>query len=182
MTQHGGAEALFAPKRSLQWTAVCLIALAATAPFLGKAFHVDDTLYLAVARQILAKPWDPYGADVLWEKVPESLFDADFNPPLWSYLMAGVLAVTGEPAVTVMPDPVAGQAIATFRASHSRWPEVAMHLLESVFVAAAIAALHALGRRFVRWPLTATALVALSPALLPGQNVMLEGPVLAFWL
>ena len=81
---------------------LCFIVAAATVPFLGKAFHIDDPLYLAVARQILAKPWDPFGAEILWEKSPEYLFDADFNPPLWNYLMAGVLAITGEPTVTTL--------------------------------------------------------------------------------
>ncbi len=164
------------------WLAVTLVAAVATLPFLGKAFHIDDPLYLAVARQILRKPWDPFGAEVLWEKEPETLFDADFNPPLWSYLLAGMLAWSGEPAVQVRAAEPTADGTLQFRAETSRRPEIALHLLESVFVAAAICGLFALGRRFTRWPLAATALVALSPAMLPGQNVMLEGPVMAFWL
>lgn len=166
-----------------QRVGLSLIVLVATVPFFGKAFHVDDPLYLAVARQILAKPWDPFGAEILWEKTEEPLFDADFNPPLWSYLLAPVLAITGEPKVTVVPAGKNDQGTPIFRAEPpSRLPEVAMHLVESIFVAAAIVALYLLSKRWVRWPLTATALVALSPAMLPGQNVMLEGPVMAFWL
>ena len=156
-----------------QVLALTFIILIATVPFLGKAFHIDDALYLYVARQILEKPWDPFSAEVLWEKVPESLFDANFNPPLWNYLMAGVLALTGEPTVKIK------QGITP---SAARTPEIALHLLESCFVAAAILATFLIARRFVRWPLTATMLVVLSPAMLPGQNVMLEGPLLAFWL
>jgi hypothetical protein len=167
----------------LQRVGLSLIVLVATVPFLGKAFHVDDPLYLAVARQILEKPWDPFGAEILWEKSDESLFDADFNPPLWSYLMAGVLKLSGEPSVTVEPAGMDDRGTQLFEASPaSRLPEITMHVLESVFVAAAIVALYLLSKRWVRWPLTATALVALSPAMLPGQNVMLEGPVMAFWL
>jgi hypothetical protein len=160
-----------------------LIILSATVPFLGKAFHIDDPLYLAVARQILSKPHDPYGADILWERAYEPLFDADFNPPLWSYLLAGVMAITGEPEVRVVEVGQNEHGVATYRAEPaSRLPEIAMHGLEAVFVAAAIVACFSLSRRFVRWPATATALVALGPAMLPGQNVMLEGPVMAFWL
>ena len=173
----------FARGASGQRLGLCLIIFVATAPFLGKAFHVDDPLYLAVARQILAKPWDPFGARILWERAEEPLFDADFNPPLWSYVLAGVLSVTGEPEVTVVPAGTDEHGTQHFRAVQpSRMPEVATHLAESFFVAAAIVALFLLSKRWVRWPLTATALVALSPAMLPGQNVMLEGPVMAFWL
>jgi len=168
--------------RDTKWLGLGLIILATTVPFLGKAFHIDDPLYLAVARQILVNPWDPFGAEVLWEKAPESLFDADFNPPLWSYCLAGVMALTGEPEAHVESAGTSEQGTPLFKAASSRWPEVAMHLLESLFSGAAIIALYLLSQRWVRWPLTATALVALSPAMLPGQNVMLEGPVMAFWL
>jgi 4-amino-4-deoxy-L-arabinose transferase-like glycosyltransferase len=137
--------------------ALAAVVLVAVLPFLGKAFHIDDVLYLAVARQILREPLDPYGAQITWEKEPESLFDADFNPPLWNYLMAAVMAVAGE-------------------------SEIALHLLEGVFVAGAAVAMYGLSRRYVRWPLAATSLLVLSPAMLPGLNVMLEAPTMAFWL
>src|SRR6266516_648125 len=130
---------------------LCLIVLAATVPFLGKPFHIDDPLYLAVARQILQKPWDPFGAEILWEKTPESLFDADFNPPLWSYFLAGAVAITGEPAVITEPAGETAQGTPAFSVTSSRVPEIAAHLLESAFVAAAIVALYLLGRRWVRW-------------------------------
>jgi hypothetical protein len=168
--------------RTAQGIGLGLIVLAATLPFLGKAFHIDDPLYLAVARQILVRPWDPYGAQVLWERDYESLFDADFNPPLWSYLLAGVMKCTGEPQVQVVETGTTEHGAPTYSVLPvSRLPELAMHGLEALFVAAAIVALHGIAVRTVRWPLTATALIALSPAMLPGQNVMLEGPVLAFW-
>jgi hypothetical protein len=162
--------------------ALGLVIFAATVPFLGKAFHIDDALYLVVAQQILAEPLDPYGAEVLWEREPESLFDANFNPPLWNYLMAGVLAITGEPTPEIRPAGLTEHGTPRFRVETSRAPEIGLHLLESVFQAAAIVAMYCLACRFVRWPLVATMLIALSPAMLPGQNVMLEGPIVAFWL
>ncbi len=162
------------------WLTLLAIIVATTGPFLTKAFHIDDPLYIAVARQILRRPWDPYGAELIWEERPELLFDADFNPPLWNYLMAAVLVWSGEPEVRVQARP--GLTTEGMRISVSRRPEICLHLLESLFVALALVALFLLARRLCRWPLTATALVAFSPALLPGQNVMLEGPTLAFWL
>jgi hypothetical protein len=135
-----------------------MLVLAATLPFLGKAFHIDDVLYLAVAHQILRAPSDPYGATIRWRFDAESsLFDEDFNPPLFNYLMAGVIWLAGD-------------------------SEHALHVLESCFVAGAALALILLSGRFTHQALGATSLVLLSPAMLPGQNVMLEGPVMAFWL
>lgn len=131
-----------------------VLGLLATATFLTKAFHIDDVLYLEVARQILRRPWDPYGATVRWEEEPESLFDADFNPPGWSYVLAAAIAVAGE-------------------------REVVLHLLEGTCVVAAAIGLWQLARLYGVRPLPVTATVILGPAFLPGYNVMLEGPLLA---
>ena len=35
-------------------------------PFSGKAFNVDDTLFIYVARQITQHPLDPFGFKVNW--------------------------------------------------------------------------------------------------------------------
>src|SRR2546422_5508119 len=43
-----------------------LITAAALAPFLNKAFHIDDPLFLWMAQQIAKHPLDPYGFDVNW--------------------------------------------------------------------------------------------------------------------
>src|SRR5262245_55228141 len=115
-------------RSAAQWVGLFVIVFASTVPFLGKAFHIDDPLYLAVARQILNRPWDPYGGEIIWERSSESLFDADFNPPLWSYVLAGVMAWSGEPEPNLIrvtndePAPIA------FRAEPaSRRPEIALH-------------------------------------------------------
>lgn len=136
------------------YAAAALIGFAATCTFLTKAFHIDDVLYLAVARQILANPFDPYGAVVRWEEEPESLFDADFNPPGWSYVLAAGIAVAGE-------------------------TEIALHALEGACVVLAAIGLFRLASLYTRSPLAVTAALVLGPAFLPGYNIMLEGPLAA---
>ena len=131
--------------------------MVATATFLTKAFHIDDVLYLEVARQILSRPWDPYGATIRWEEEPESLFDADFNPPGWSYVLALGIAVAGE-------------------------RELVLHMLEGLCVVAAAVALWRIAQLYGVRPLPVTAAVILGPAFLPGYNIMLEGPLLALLL
>ena len=43
--------------------AVLIAAWLATLPFLGKAFHIDDEAFLAMARQAAVDPWRPYSFD-----------------------------------------------------------------------------------------------------------------------
>jgi len=130
------------------------VGIAAVATFLQKAFHIDDVLYLAVARQILRDPLDPYGDVIRWEEEPESLFDADFNPPGWSYVLAAGIALAGE-------------------------SELALHILEGLCVVLAAIGIYRLASLYTRYPLAATASLILGPALLPGYNIMLEGPLTA---
>src|SRR5438270_5558613 len=43
-----------------------VVTTAALAPFLNKAFHIDDPLFLWMAQQIAKHPLDPYGFEVNW--------------------------------------------------------------------------------------------------------------------
>ncbi|HVJ83914.1 MAG TPA: hypothetical protein VNC50_22800 [Planctomycetia bacterium] len=145
------------------WVAVFFLSLAASLPYVGKAFHIDDILYLRVADQIRRTPDDPYGGLVLWDAPdgqPSSLFLTDFNPPLWKYLLAATLSFG------------AGGRI--------RDAEIVMHLPTVAAVVLAGIGLFQVSRRFVRWPLWATAFMLLGPFFLPGQNLMLEAPLLAW--
>ena len=45
--------------------AACIV-VGCLVPFLGKAFHVDDPLFLWTARQIIEKPGDFFGTTVNW--------------------------------------------------------------------------------------------------------------------
>ena len=55
-------------------------AVAALAPFLNKAFHIDDPLFLWMAQQISQHPADPYGFSVNWYVSAKPMFSIMQNP------------------------------------------------------------------------------------------------------
>jgi len=71
------------------------VTLACLVPFLGKAFHMDDPLFIWTARHIRSHPADFYGFKVDWsyEQAPMSV--EMNNPPLACYYMAAVGRVLG---------------------------------------------------------------------------------------
>lgn len=75
------------PARSPDAAALLLL-LCLTLPFLGTAYKIDDPLYLAAARQVLAHPADPLGGPSFWHERPGTLFSDLYNPPLTAYLLA----------------------------------------------------------------------------------------------
>ena len=66
-----------------------------TAPFAGRAHHIDDPLYLAAAHQAWESPLDPLGAPSFWHDQPTTLFHDLYNPPLSAYLIALPVAMAG---------------------------------------------------------------------------------------
>jgi hypothetical protein len=66
-----------------------------TAPFAGRAHHIDDPLYLAAARQAGESPLDPLGGPSFWHEEPTTLFHDLYNPPLSAYLLALPVATAG---------------------------------------------------------------------------------------
>src|SRR5438046_3135596 len=72
-----------------------LITAAALAPFLNKAFHIDDPLFLWMAQQIAKHPFDPYGFDVNWSSFTQPMSVVMQNPPLCSYYIAAIGSIFG---------------------------------------------------------------------------------------
>src|SRR6266567_9562487 len=71
------------------------LTVAALAPFLNKAFHVDDPLFLWMAQQIAKHPLDPYGFDVNWSSFTQPMSMVMQNPPLCSYYIAAIGSIFG---------------------------------------------------------------------------------------
>ena len=72
-----------------------LATLACLVPFSGKAFNIDDTLFVLSAKQIVQHPFDPYGFRVVWERESEPMSNVTKNPPLACYYGALVGRVAG---------------------------------------------------------------------------------------
>jgi hypothetical protein len=146
--------------RGRSWITLAVLAgavLLATVPFLDKAMHIDDHYYLQVARQILKDPWRPYDFTWVTEGRVCSVFEYDWSPPLFKYVLALGVWAFGE-------------------------REVPLHAIMSVFTACVGGSMYALALRFSPRPVLATVLVILNPLFVPGQNLMLDVPMLAFGL
>jgi hypothetical protein len=59
-------------------------------PFLGKPVHVDDTNFLALARQAAQTPWRPHSGSINWQGSTERAFDVLSNPPGIAWWLAPV--------------------------------------------------------------------------------------------
>src|ERR1051325_891527 len=70
-------------------TCVCLL------PFLGKPFHVDDTLFLRIAAHIQKHPVDFFGFKMNWYGNVRPMVENFDNPPLTCYYIALVTGVLG---------------------------------------------------------------------------------------
>lgn len=83
------------PAWVLALTLLCLV------PFLGKAFHIDDTLFLRAAEQIQKRPADFYGFQMNWFGTTQPMIVDFDNPPLTSYYIALVASIGGwsEPVI-----------------------------------------------------------------------------------
>ncbi len=120
----------------------------------GKNVHIDDTLYLEVARRITTHPGDPYGGTLNWQQVPELTYNVSISPPLLSYWFAGVILVAGENIPL-------------------------LHMSMIPWLLMACWALFQLGERWASAGLTTVLLVVGGPAVVVGMNLMLDVPLLA---
>lgn len=127
-------------------------------PFLDKAFHVDDPLFIWTAKHLLHDPIRFYGFEINWKVELEPIYKLMQNPPLLSYYLAPFGAMFG-------------------------WGERAMHIAMLLPTAFAGAGVYLVARRFTAYPLVAALLVIVSPAfLVSATQVMSDVPMMALWL
>ena len=138
--------------------AVALATTALLAPFLDKAFHLDDTVFLRIARQIEEFPLEPYNFQYNWFYEPKSVWAITQHPPLHSYLLAAVGLVAG-------------------------YSEPAMHLYAMALAVGCALLMYSLSRRFCREPTLAAMLTVLAPAFfVSAGTLMADVPMYFFWL
>ena len=137
---------------------VAVVTIAVLTPFLNKAFHIDDPLFLWMAQQISMHPGDPYGFAVNWYVSNQPMFSIMQNPPLNSYYMALMASFLG-------------------------WSEPAMHGAFLVPAVAAVLGTFFLARRLSGSPLLAALLLLFTPVfLVSATGVMCDVWLLALWV
>jgi 4-amino-4-deoxy-L-arabinose transferase-like glycosyltransferase len=137
---------------------VLLILAVVYFPFADKAFNIDDTLFLKAAEQILVDPLDFYAGEVNWYGRPSPQYIINKNPPLVSYLIAGVASVFG-------------------------FSEFALHSFFFLVLAFSAIGIYILGRQFGCKPLQTTILATFTPVfLVHGTNLMTDSSLLMFWI
>src|SRR5881227_151104 len=133
-------------------------AVAALAPFLNKAFHIDDPLFLWMAQQTSQHPADPYGFSVNWYVSAKPMFSVMQNPPLNAYYMA-------------------------LAASFLGWSELAMHGAFLFPAVAAVLGMFFLAQRLSGSPLLGALLVLFTPVfLVSATTIMCDVWLLALWV
>ena len=134
------------------------ITLAALLPFLNKAFHIDDPLFLWMADQIRKNPFDPYGFSINWSMSPKPFWQEMPNPPLCSYWIALVQSILGR-------------------------SELALHCAFLIWPVLSIIAAFAIARRYCHEPFRAALLTLVSPVfLVSATNLMCDVMLMALYL
>jgi 4-amino-4-deoxy-L-arabinose transferase-like glycosyltransferase len=133
-------------------TLLCLL------PFVGKAFNIDDPLFIWVAQHVVHHPLNPYGFSIVWYFHETPISDVTKNPPLASYYAALVGPWT-------------------------HWSEIALHLEFLLPALAAMLATYELGRTLTSRPLLAAAIALAAPVFLTSAtSVMCDVPMFALWM
>jgi len=134
---------------------VCILCLA---PFVNKAFHIDDPVFLWVAGQIQSHPFDFYGFTGNWNGTDNPVWDIQKNPPLASYYIALAAYWFG-------------------------WSEKALHILFLVPALAAAIGIYYLARELSARPLEAALISMLTPVfMLSSTSLMCDTLMLSFWI
>jgi 4-amino-4-deoxy-L-arabinose transferase-like glycosyltransferase len=143
---------------ALPWLMLVTVTLGGLVPFLGKAFHIDDPLFVWCARHIQANPFDFYGFHLNWVGYTKSMAAVTQNPPLCSYYIALVGWLLG-------------------------WSEIALHTGFLLPALAVVLGTYYLARNFCSHPVWAALVVATAPVfVLCGTSVMSDIMMLAFWV
>jgi hypothetical protein len=135
-----------------------LVCVGCLAPFVHKAFAIDDPLFLWAARHIQQHPLDPYGFEVNWYFYPMRMADVTKNPPLACYALAAAAWLFG-------------------------WSEVVLHAAFLLPAAGAAWGTYRLAEGLCRRPLLATLAAVLTPLfLVSSSSVMCDTMMLCFWV
>jgi len=132
--------------------AICLI------PFINKAFHIDDTVFLWCAKQIQAHPIDFYGFTANWYGSQQPMSLINQNPPLVSYYISGVTSLFG-------------------------WNEIILHIAFLIPAVCLSIGIYFLAQFFCPLAYMAALIAVLTPAfLVSSTNIMSDVIMLALYV
>ena len=135
-----------------------IILVACLGPFVNKAIHTDDVLFVWTGQWIQKHPLDFFGCQVNWWSTAIPMWMANYNPPLLSYFLAGVACLFG-------------------------WSEIVLHLACLVVAFATAVGIYALAQMWCQRPLLATVVAIFTPAfLVSSTTLMCDVMMLGFWV
>jgi 4-amino-4-deoxy-L-arabinose transferase-like glycosyltransferase len=136
-------------------TLACIVCLL---PFINKAFHTDDPLFIWSAKQIQAHPLDPFGFQVAWITTTKPMYKETKNPPLACYYLALAGTLFG-------------------------WTEPSLHLALLVPAVAVVWGTFRLAKHYGCHPTLAALVTLTMPVfLLCSSTLMCDTIMLAFWV
>jgi 4-amino-4-deoxy-L-arabinose transferase-like glycosyltransferase/tetratricopeptide (TPR) repeat protein len=134
------------------------ILVACLGPFVNKAIHTDDVLFVWAAEWIQKHPADFFGCQVNWWFSAIPMWVANYNPPLMSYFLAGVASLFG-------------------------WHEIVLHLACLAVAFSAAVGIYSLAQMWCERPLLATLIAMVTPAfLVSSTTLMCDVMMLNFWI
>lgn len=137
---------------------VAVVTILCLVPFVNKAFHIDDPLFLWTAKQIRTNPADFYGFSVNWYWTDMPMSEVAKNPPGTCYYIAAAASLFG-------------------------WSEAAIHTAFLIPAVAAALGTYYLAKRFCPRPALAALAAVLTPGfLVSSTNIMCDTMMLAFWV
>ncbi len=130
--------------------------MACLAPFAGKAFHIDDPLFVWTAQHIREQPRDFYGFSVNWYFWSMPMSEVTKNPPLACYYLALVGAIFG-------------------------WSEISLHIALLLPAIGMLWGTYRLAEFFGSRPLVAALVTLLTPAFLVSSSTVMCDTILGFF-
>lgn len=149
--------------QSDNFSKIALAVVAATTvllllPFINKAFHIDDTLFLWSAKHIHSQPFDFYGFIANWNGVERPMYEINQNPPLVAYYIALAAYFFG-------------------------WTETALHLAFIIPAVCLSVGVYFLAILFCRMAFAAALIAVATPAfLVSSTNVMSDILMVALYV
>src|SRR3989338_8273822 len=136
---------------------IILLVLFLTLPFVNKAVHIDDIVFLYIGEHAAKDPWHPYSFYMEWGS-QSGLATHITDPPLVSYYMAIIMKIFGQ-------------------------NETILHLFFVIFPLSAALSMYFISKKFTKNPLFPTLFLITSVVfVVMSHNLMLDIPFLAFFL